>query len=331
MSIPELNIENTDVVEDRIFAYDPSILKLLLRDKSSGRNIIWATTGYTYLGTGYEEFSEILPEAITGEHTYLIQPRSAKAKEIQEARTRDKAEVFTPSWVCNKQNNLVDSQWFGRSDVFNIEGENTWKATTAKVSFETEHKTWKKYVDAQRLEISCGEAPYLVSRYDTVSGKLIPLADRIGLFDRKMRVVSENVATDDEWVKWSIRAVQSVYGYEYQGDNLLLARENMLLSYVDYYKERFLEAPDHNLLKKIANIVAWNLWQMDGMKYVVPNSCHAVEQNQMGLFQEDVQPEPCPGCKYDDPYNHNGIYCKIKDWRSNCPVRFIDMMKGAKS
>ena len=28
------------------------------------------------------------------------------------------------------------------------------------------------------------------------------------------------------------------------------------------------------LLRMVANIIAWNIWQMDGMKYVVPNSCH---------------------------------------------------------
>jgi hypothetical protein len=39
------------------------------------------------------------------------------------------------------------------------------------------------------MEISCGEAPYLVSRYDTVSGNIISVDDRIGLLDRKLRVV----------------------------------------------------------------------------------------------------------------------------------------------
>ena len=33
-----------------------------------------------YLGAGYEEWSEIFPELITGEKSMLIQPRSAKAK-----------------------------------------------------------------------------------------------------------------------------------------------------------------------------------------------------------------------------------------------------------
>ena len=29
--------------------------------------------------------------------------------------------MFTPSWVCNAQNNLIDDAWFGRKGVFNEE------------------------------------------------------------------------------------------------------------------------------------------------------------------------------------------------------------------
>lgn len=83
----------------------------------------------------------------------------------------------------------------------------------------------EKYVDAKRLEITCGEAPYLISRYDTTTGKLIPINERIGLFDRKMRVINENCNDKDTWIKWSIRALKSVYGYEFQGDSVLIARE----------------------------------------------------------------------------------------------------------
>ena len=83
-------------------------------------------------------------------------------------------------------------------------------------------------MDVKRLEITCGEAPYLVSRYDTVTGRTIPISERVGLLDRKLRVVHENTGTEAEWKKWARRAVESVYGYEFQGDNLLLARENNL-------------------------------------------------------------------------------------------------------
>ena len=45
---------------------------------------------------------------------------------------------------------------------------------------------------SKRLEITCGEAPYIASRYDTVSGEPIEIKRRIGILDRKLRVVTEN-------------------------------------------------------------------------------------------------------------------------------------------
>ncbi len=331
MVIFEKQQSNPDVIEDTIFRFDKTVLRLLLKDKTTQKNILWATSDYESLGPGYEQCAEIIPESITGEHTLLIQPRSSKEKETQEERTRAKAEVFTPSWVCNKQNNLIDTQWFGGEHVFNEETQNGWKTITRRIAFPSEKKNWKKYVDAQRLEITCGEAPYLVSRYDTVTGETIPINDRIGLFDRKMRVVNENAIDDTEWIKWSIRALQSVFGYEYQGDNLLLARENLLFSYVDYYKNRFSTIPNIVLLRKAANIIAWNLWQMDGMKFVVPNTCHDEKPPQLSFFGDITETNPCPGCISGDPYQHNGIYCLIHDWRAKKTMRFSDMMKGAKS
>lgn len=325
-----LDTTGPDVVEESILEYDPTILRLLLQDKTSKRNILWATKDYESLGEGYEEWREILPELITGEKTLLIQPRSAKAKEDQTARTRDKAEVFTPSWVCNNQNNLIDSEWFGRRNVFNQEVDEGWITIEEPIVFLDAGKNWKRYVDAQRLEITCGEAPYLVSRYDTVTGVYIPTRQRIGLLDRKLRVVEENTRDAEEWLTWSIRALQSVFGYEYQGDNLLLARENLFFSYIDYYRDHFHKDPDVKLLRKVANIIAWNIWQMDGMKFVIPNSCHEVEEIQLNLFGTPEPSQPCPGCKYDDPFRHNGIYCMIQDWRTKAPVRFVDMMKGRK-
>lgn len=321
-----LEASEVDVQEEAIWEYDAPLLRRLLQDKTTKKNILWATKDYESRGEDYGELCEILPELITGENTLLIQPRSSKAKEEQIARTRDKAEVFTPSWVCNCQNNLVDAGWFGRKDVFNTETEEGWIANEAPVDFSEVEKDWKQYVDAQRMEITCGEAPYLVSRYDTVTGDPIPIRNRIGLFDRKMRIVDENAKTYEEWVKWSIRALQSIYGFDYQGDNVLLSRENILLSYIDYYKERNQIVPKRELLLAVANIIAWNIWQMDGMKYVVPNSCHEISGG-LDLSGMPIDTEPCPGCKNEMPFSHNGIYCIIQDWRSKTPVRFVDMMR----
>ena len=255
-----------------------------------------------------------------------------KALEHQTNRTRDKAEVFTPSWICNAQNNLVDEQWFGRKDVFNIQKGMAWKATADKIAFPDDRQhTWQKYVDAQRLEISCGEAPYLVSRYDTVTGETIPISQRIGLLDRKLRVISENTDTEEEWFTWTKRAFQSVYGFEYQGDSLLLARENLFVTFVEVYRERFGKLPHLRQMKVIANIIAWNLWQMDGTKYVVPGSCKENKIEIISWFGSEEQIDLCPGCKSGNIRAHNGIYSIIKDWRSNQTMTFLSMVRGGKA
>ena len=80
----------------------------------------------------------------------------------------------------------------------------------------------------------------------------------MGLLDRKMRVVMENTETEDAWHKWTTIAFQSVYGFDWQGDNVLLARENLLLSYIDYYKARFEKEPEIDSLRKIAEILIEN-------------------------------------------------------------------------
>ena len=317
-----------DIKENYIYRLDNELLTILLRDRSSGKNIIWATDNYSSRGFGYQSYDHITVEAITGYHGNIIKPRTEKSKKEQTDRIRDKAEVFTPSWICNKQNNLVDNAWFGTDFVFNKETEKTWLATTEPIVFPTATgKTWQDYINDVRLEITCGEAPYLVSRYDTVSGYMIELSQRIGLLDRKLRVVSENTQTEKEWLKWAIKSFQNTYGYDWQGDNVLLARENLLFTFIDYYKAKFEKESNIDILKKIAEILSWNIWQMDGLKFVIPESCKEVEEEQLTLFDMHTEKQPCPGCAKNDPYAHTGIYCIIKDWKANKKVTFVSLLK----
>ena len=229
-----------DIREDDLLALSAEVLGTLLRDHTTGRNIFWATHDYEALGSDYDYHSEILPHLITGEHGMVIRPRVLKSKEQQTDRAKDMAEVFTPSWVCNAQNNLVDEAWFGRKDVFNVEDneKHTWKPNPQAIEFPERlrvgeqssgmGKTWKDYVRATRMEMACGEAPYLVSRYDATTGEPIPIERRIGLLDRKLRIISENVDVSGEWLEWAQTAYKNIYGFEWQGDNLLLAREALL-------------------------------------------------------------------------------------------------------
>lgn len=220
-----------DIKENKILKKWPELLDILLCDRTTKKNIFWATDIYeNQYGHRYSFKSQIKPGLITGYNGQIIKPRVAKSKKQQQARVKDKAEVFTPSWICNKQNNLVDNEWFGRSDIFNIEKpDNTWTATTDKIVFP-EDKGWVSYVRELRLEMACGEAPYLTSRYDPTTGDFIEIPNRIGLLDRKLRIVNENTCGLDDWLTMAKWAYKSTYGYEWQGDNLLLARRLIYLT-----------------------------------------------------------------------------------------------------
>lgn len=314
--------------------FDTEVMEKLLIDHTTHANIMWCTDDYAGLGEGYQSSDHITIERITGDYDKIIRPRALKTKEQQRDRTRDKAEVFTPSWICNAQNNLIDNAWFGREGVFNTENpDNTWTVNTDHIAFP-DGKTWKDYIRDTRLEITCGEAPYLASRYDTVTGELIPIGRRIGLLDRKLRVINENVDDHEEWLKWVQVAYQNIYGYEWQGDNLLLARESLLHTFFEYHAHKF--GADYPLQMKsiryIAYIISWNIWQMDGLKGVIPNTCGERRIETATLFGDvDVKIEHCQGCASGDIRRHNGTYALIRDWGAKSEakkkIRFVDLIK----
>ena len=102
-----------DLNENKLLETYPEVMECLLFDNTTKKNIMWGTNNYHSYGKGYFETDHILVELITGENGNFIKPRVEKSKKEQQQRSRDMAEVFTPSWVCNKQNNLVDEKWFG--------------------------------------------------------------------------------------------------------------------------------------------------------------------------------------------------------------------------
>ena len=292
------------------------VVSNLLKDHTTQQNIYWATDSYAHLGDGYAFYDPITIEKITGENEGVIRPRSLKHKKEQAQRSKDKAEVFTPSWVCNEQNNLIDEAWFGRKHVFNREiiegGLHSWETNFDKVVFpDAPNKTWKDYVAEPRLEMACGEAPYLVSRYDSVTGKKIEDVNRrIGLLDRKLRIVSENTDNTTDWLLWAKIAMRSTYGFEWQGDNLLLAREALFYSFMEHYEARFgariTNAYKRMFMPSVAYIISWNIWQMDGLTYGLPG--HKVREGskprQTAMFVEEQH----------EPVKPNEKLCRVKDF-----------------
>ena len=314
------------VEENDSYDIDSSILDLLLKDQTTKKNIIFGTNNYK--AKGYKSTDQITSSILFRRKRKLIKPRIEKSKKEQQTRSKDKAEVFTPSWVCNKQNNLIDEAWFNHKSPFNREIEKGWITRKSKIDFTKLNKSWKDYVLDIRLEITCGEAPYLTSRYDTVSGNFIEVNNRIGLLDRKLRIINENVDELNEWFEWVINAYKSIYGYEYQGDNLLIARKNLLFTFFDNFKYKFNQLPTEEQIITIINIITWNIFQMDGLKYVIPESCKNEYFEMTNLFGEkEVQGIKCIGCKNNDPYHHNGKYVYIMDWKQNKKVKFLSLLK----
>lgn len=314
MNSDRIEIEKIiDILEGDIADSNPALLKLLLKDKTTRGNIMWCTKDYKSYGPLYDEHAQIQVELITGHFSDIIQPRAVKPKAVQEQRVKKRAEVFTPASVCNNQLNLVDNAWFGRNNIFNKTTDSGWITIKRKIKFsEKKPYRWQDYIDLKRLEITCGEAPYITSRYDMQTGRFIPVQDRIGMLDRKLRVVSENTSSKKDWIKWATRSIESIYGFEFQGDSLIIARENVLFTFIENMYIKFKCTPDANLLKKIANIIAWNIWQMDAFTYSIPYEKKIQQYHQTNPFKDEIE---------------NNL-CKIKDWRSKVTLTYTDLFKA---
>lgn len=293
------------------------LLGRLLQDKTTRKNILFASDSYASCGAGYKDNSQMTDGILLGFDSCDIQPRVYKAASEQTKRTRKRAEVFTPAWIVNQMNNHCDAEWFGSPDVFNRQDGREWNVASEPIVFP-KGKDWKQYVDSRRLEITCGEAPYIASRYDTSTGEIIPVERRIGILDRKLRIVNENASDEAEWFKWALRAFQSVYGYEYQGDNLLIARINLLYTLADYVKARWHRQATKKELEKFLNVICWNFWQMDGLNDTPPYGIPHDEAVQLSML--DV----------DEPADDKIVYCKIYDWRADTSKLFKDLKKRGK-
>src|SRR5690554_7938147 len=109
------NTQSIDIREDYLLKKD-SLLDILLQDKTTGNNILWATDSYEQNGKKYAPLASITSDLVTGKNGKLIQPRAAKSKEEQLLRTRDKAEVFTPLSIVKLMNEACDTKRVTKSN-----------------------------------------------------------------------------------------------------------------------------------------------------------------------------------------------------------------------
>ena len=274
-----------DISEEQLDMESADLLRILLKDRTTKKNIVWATHSYELLGKGFAPSDRITPSRVTGTYANLIQPRSEKSKYEQRDRTKIRAEVFTPTWLVEKQNGYVEA--------------------------ELEALDLEDYIQLRWLEITCGEAPYMVTRYDAVTGEEIPLAERVGFVDRKLQRISREVSDEATFYDLVKKAYQASYGYEYQGDSLLLARENLLATFEDYYLAKTGNQPTLEQKKEIATIISYNVFQMDGLKKSSLYSAKQEQSQQLSLFSDELEVEQAEESK-----------TQIKDWKKNKMIGF---------
>lgn len=291
---------------------DASLVAILLADRSSGAFIRWACNAYTTHGESYAADQEIYPHQV-----HLIQERTRKTQEEQRDRTKKSAEVFTPAWLCNAMINARDAVYFGREEVFNRMEAPSWTPTRKTIDFPTtasgRRLAWERYIDARCLEITCGEAPFLVSRYDAADGRPIPLAERIGILDRKLRIIGEHTCTAEDWFHWAKRALESAYAYEYQGDSLFLARLNLFLSISEYHRHLWKRPLNRHQQEEVARLLSWNLWQMDGLTATTP------------FVTKQGKPEDSLFDFYAITAERRPLRSLIRDWRGKKTIRFSEL------
>ncbi|WP_315042944.1 restriction endonuclease [Faucicola mancuniensis] len=293
----DIDFSVANISENSLYQFLPEILEILLKDRTTSfyskkkKNIIWANDNYIGLGKKYGETCPITPDLITGNQGNLIIPRALKSKAQQKERTKSKAEVFTPSWIVKKQNDALDEN-FKDDDL-------------------------KTYIGRTWLEITCGEAPYLANRYEMATGELIELNERAGFLDRKLRRINQEIDNPKQWQYWAKKAYQASYGFEWNGDSLLLARENLLLTYCDFYFDKWRCQPKFELLQQIAQIISYNIFQMDGLTCTIPLSqIEKIIIQPADLFNDK---------EIKTVIKSAGILVKIKDWQTGKLVNFMEI------
>lgn len=244
---------------------EKGFLDSLLADRTTKKRIFWATDTYASLGKGFGKKDRIMPGLIAGRYDELMNLR----EQNRLVRTRRHGEVFTPYSVCK------------------IMCDHAFKILRGK--------NWQKYILTSVLEITCGEAPFLASRKDLGTGREVPLNARVGILDRKLQVIGEKTASKEEWLKWAFKAFESTYGYEFQGDNLLMARMNLLATFEEYLLDRWQCEPTREEYKRLLNIISWNIWQMDGLTGTLPCGKLA-KPGQCDLFGTRKDENETPPC-----------------------------------
>jgi len=172
-----------------------------------------------------------------------VMPRYLKEQEEQKSRTKNQAEVFTPYEIIEKMNDMVEEDYAERA----------------------------LYIKRKVLEVTCGEAPFLTTRYDAATGVEIPVEKRLGLLDRKLKCIPKEIGKELYSLCVS-EALKATYGYELEYDSLFLARRNLLMTSIEHFESVWGAEPNYLDVLSWANIISYNIFRMEGVSMCLPKT-----------------------------------------------------------
>lgn len=192
-----------------------------------------------------------------------FKPGYERNKEALQKDKNVRAAIYTPAYLVRRMTLM-------------LAGETGWFTPLRKYpDCEVFMSTYSTALRKTFIEPACGEAPFICMRYDAVSGEPISILERDGILDQKFRngVYQHPIFPmlysgfyDDAKL-----AVKSVYGTEKHIPSLIIARMNVLLTFIEYTHFYFSHSgqfkkhpvPEEEHIREIAEIICWNFWQMD--------------------------------------------------------------------
>lgn len=244
--------------------FDDLILDILLRDKTTGKPLVFPpdqTSGRPSPFLGLEDL-------------YGVQSQKDMPDEAEEVQT-------LCSW--NRKLNQLDEVWFQRSGVFNTPTAEGWIPAADPVYFEDPFH-WKKYVNQQIYvpDLDWGAALTFAGTSEN-----LPLNERMGQLDRELRLVNENVRSQQEWQKRTSTMLARMLGCAKDPIRLFRARLCVLETCREAFQARFGHLPSARDEKALAHIVARNLFQSEDELNTVPFQ-EMEETLQLSLFEESL-------------------------------------------
>lgn len=144
------------------------------------------------------------------------------------------------------------------------------------------------------LEITAGEAPHMATRYDVETGEIVPLTKRVGFVDRKLKRINAEVDDKAEWQRLVLKRINQVMvlsgvvTHFYLLGKIFFTHTEIII-FKNGSKNQLMAC-----LVNIAKIISYNLFQMDGLKYIIPLTEKRVkimnwETNKMEFFDKGVR------------------------------------------